>query len=169
MSEEEQVLNGINVGEMRGYIDSCRKDPSVAERNPTVVAKWVGGSRAEIAFGDHVVRMGGDDDPSAMRMLLASLAACDVEVVATHASLLGLELKELAIEAAGHFNIRRLLGLEGPGPGYDRIAYTARINAPRATEEEVALLKAMCERSSPVGDSLTKAIPLTLRFEVAKE
>lgn len=168
MTEGEGILNGINVGEFREYIEQCQRNPSVAERNPTVVAKWLGGSRAETAFGERLVHMGGDDDPSAMRMLLATLAACDVEVVATHASLLGLKLEGLEIEATGHFNIRRLLGLEGSGPGYDRVAYTVRIRAPEATEEQIARLKAMCERGSPVGDSLGKAIPLRLTVEAAK-
>ncbi len=169
MSEGEAVLNGINVSEFREHVESCRRNPSEAERNPTLVAKWVGGTRAEVAFGERPFHMGGDDDPSAMRVLLASLAACDVEVVATHASLMGLRLEGLEIEAAGHFNIRRLLGLEGPGPGYDRIEYTVRLRAPEATEEQVARLRAMCERASPVGDSLAKSIPLNVKLEVVRE
>lgn len=167
MTGGEEVLNGINLRELRDYIEGCRRSPAEAERNPKVVAKWVGGSRAEIDFGKRVVQIGGDDDPSAMKVLLASLAACDVEVVATHASLLGLPIEGMEIEATGHFNIRRLLGLEGPQPGYDRIAYVVRLHAPQATEEQIARLTEMCERSSPVGDSLGKAIPVTLRVEVA--
>ena len=163
-----EVLNGINVREMREYIDSCEREPSNAERNPIVIAKWMGGSRAEVAFEKTLVHMGGDDDPSAMKMLLACLAACDVEVVATHASLMGLQIEGLEIEANGHFNVRRLLGLEGSPPGYDRAGYTVRIRAPAATEEQIARLKAVCERGSPVGDSFAMSIPLTLRFEPAK-
>ncbi len=168
MTEGEGVLNGIDVREMREYIDQCRRDPSKAERNLKVVAKWVGGARAEIAFGDRTEHIGGDNDPSAMRVLLTSLAACDVEVVATHATLIGLPLEGLQIEATGHFNVRRLFGLEGAGPGYDGIAYTVRLQAPHATDEQIAHLRAMCERGSPVGDSLAKAIPLTLHVESTK-
>ena len=42
------VINGIDVDELRGYIESCRLDTSAADRNPTVSARWVGGSRAEV-------------------------------------------------------------------------------------------------------------------------
>lgn len=164
----EEVLNGIDIRDFRAYIKQCQEDPSKAERDPTVVAKWVGGARAEVSFGERHIHIGGDDDPSAMKVLLASLAACDVEVVATHASLLGLRLERLEIEAKGHFDIRRLVGLEGPGPGYDRIAYKVRIHAPEATEEQIAHLRKMCERGSPVGDSLMKAIPVALEFELMK-
>ena len=112
--------------------------------------------------------MGGDDDPSAMKMFLACLAACDVEVIATHASLLGLRIEDLEIEASGHFAIRRLLGLDGPAPGYDRVSYTVRLRAPGATEEQVARLREMCERGSPVGDSFGRSTPPTLKLEVSR-
>ncbi len=161
----EEIINGLNVAELREYIDQVRKDPSEAERNPKIVAKWLGGSRAQVEREDVVIHMGADQDPSAMWMFLASLAACDVEVVATHASLLGLKLESLEVEATGHFDIRRLLGLDGPEPGYDRIAYTVRLHAPGATKEQIERLRAMCERGSPVGDSLARAIPLKLTIE----
>lgn len=84
-----------------------------------------------------------------MVLLLASLAACDLGVV-----------------AKGHFNVQRLLGLEeGPDPGYDRIGYTIRLWAPGASEEQVEQLRVMCEGSSPVGDSFSRRIPLTLEID----
>jgi uncharacterized OsmC-like protein len=164
----EETLNGMDVRELREYIQGCDRDPAQAERNPVLVAKWLGGSRAQIDFGNSTVHMGGDEDPSAMKMLLACLAACDVEVVATHASLMGLRIEDLEIEARGHFNIRRLLGLEGPAPGYDRLSYTVRVRAPGATDEQIARLKEVCERSSPVGDSFAKSVPPSLQVEVVR-
>jgi len=164
----EQTLNGIDVGEMREYIQGCAEDPTKADRNKTFVGKWVGGTRTRIDFGNASVHMGGDDDPSAMNMLLAALAACDIEVVATHASLLGLPIEDLEIEVNGHYDVRRLFGLEGPGPGIDRVSYTVRLRAPGATDEQIAKLKEMCERSSPVGDSFARSTPPALRFEVSR-
>lgn len=165
MVQGEEVLNGMNVPELRNYIAAVKADSSVAERNPTIVARWGGGSRAQVRYEAQTLDIGGEGEPSAMVLLLASLAACDVEVVATTATLLGLEIEDLEVEATGHFNVQRLLGLdEGPDPGYDRIGYTIRVRAPRATEEQVDALKTMCERSSPVGDTLTSRIPLTLEI-----
>ncbi len=40
------------------------------------------------------------------------------------------------------------------------------IEAPGATDEQIEYLKERCERSSPVGDSLRKQIPLSLEFEL---
>jgi uncharacterized OsmC-like protein len=158
----------MHLPELGEYIAAVKADPSVAERNPSIVAQWDGGSRARLRYEDQTLQIGGEGEPSAMVLLLGSLAACDVEVVATTATLLGLELDHLEVEATGHFNVQRLLGLEeGPDPGYDRIGYTIRVRAPGATEEQIDALKTMCERSSPVGDSLTRRIPLTLEIERA--
>jgi len=167
MGEVGEVLNGVDLAEHREYVEQVRKNPGVAERNPAIVAKWVGGTRSRVERQGVVVHMGGEGDPSAMWMFLASLAACDVEVVATHASLLGIEIEDLEVEAKGHFSIQRLLGLDGPAPGYDRISYTVRLRGKGATPEKVARLRGICERGSPVGDSVGRAIPLELKVDVA--
>ncbi len=166
MAQGEEETNGFDLAELREYVELVKADPSVAERNPTLVAKWRGASGAELIYEEHVLHVGGEGEPSAMWLLLGTLAACDVEVVATTAALLGLKLEGLEVEARGHFNVQRLLGVdEGAAPGYDQISYTARIRAPGATEEQIARLKAMCERSSPVGDSLMSRVPLKLELE----
>lgn len=160
-------INGLDVAELRAFRDMAAQDATVADRNPILIAHWVGGSRSRVEFGNKVAYLGGDDDFNSMQMVLATLAACDVDLVAMHASFLGIPIESLSVEATGHFNVRSYLGLEGaPGSGYDRMSYTVRIVAPHATPEQIAYLRERCERSSPVGDSLARAIPLTLAFEV---
>jgi hypothetical protein len=106
-------LNGIDVDSLRQYVASAACDVAVADRDPVVVAHRVGGDRAKVIFpsGEAPVLVGGDG-PSAMKLLLAALAACDVDLVATRAALLGLEIDSLTVEAAGHFNVLRYLGID---------------------------------------------------------
>jgi len=159
-------INDVNVTELLEFKDRVAQDSTKADRNPTLIAHWVGGSRSRVEFKDKVVHIGGDDELNPMQMFLATLAACDVDLVAMHASFLGLKLESLTVEATGHFNVQSYLGLHNaPGSGYDAIAYTVRLSAPGVTPEQIALLRERCERSSPVGDSLTRAIPLKLEFE----
>lgn len=159
-------LNGINVSQLQRLKKIAEKDPTRADRDPTLVAHWEGGSRSRIEFEDIVTHIGGEGRLNPMQMLLASLAACDVDLIAVHASLLGLEIESLSVEARGHFNVQSYLGFEkAPGSGYDGITYTVRLRAPGITPEQIAYLRERCERSSPVGDSLERAIPLTLVFE----
>ncbi|MGH2405031.1 MAG: OsmC family protein [bacterium] len=111
------------------------------------------------------MHVGGEGEPTAMSVLLGAFAACDIEVVSTHAALLGIQLESLSIEARGHFNVQALFAINGaPSPGYDQISYTIKIHAPAATPEQLAYLRERCERSSPVGDSLGRPIPLNLEF-----
>ncbi len=161
------TVNGIDVEGLKGYIEGIRKDRSKADRHPLVVAHWEGESRARVETdGRKGFYIGGDDDLSACQAILGALAACDIEVVATHAALIGLEIDELRVEASGRFNVASLLGVESPtDAAYESISYKVVIDAPDASEDQIAHLRKACEGFSPVGDSLRKAIPLALEFE----
>jgi uncharacterized OsmC-like protein len=166
-----QIINGVDVGGYQEYIESCRLDPTRADRNPVVVARWVGGGRAEVtsSLGGPPVYMGGPDDPSALGMVLRSLAACDIEIVATKAAVLGIEIEELSVEARGYANVGRYLGLESEAPpGYQKISYKIRLKTKiGATPEQVEALRRACLEGSPVGDTLQRPIPLELEFEAS--
>jgi hypothetical protein len=111
-----------------------------------------------------VTYIGGDDELNAMRVLLA---ACDVDMVVTHASLMGLQIETLSVEVGGHFNVCAYLGLpDAPGSGYDGVAYTIHARIPSATPEQLIELRRRVEYGSPVGDSLVRTIPLKMNFEV---
>ncbi len=130
-----------------------------------MVAHWVGESRSRIEFNDVVTHIGGDEELNPMQNVLASFAACDVDLVAMHAAMIGLEITSLSVEASGHFNVQSFMGLDGrPGPGYDQISYKVRLDAPDATPEQIAYLRERCEPSSPGGDSLSRSIPMELEF-----
>jgi len=160
------ILNGNNVTELNQFIEAVRRDPTRADRNPKLTAHWVGGSRSRVECDDKVMYIGGDDELNAMRVLLAALAACDVDVIATHASLMGLEIETLSVEVGGRFNVCAYLGLpEAPGSGYDGVAYTIHARIPGATLEQLAELRRRVENGSPVGNSLARAIPLKMNFD----
>jgi hypothetical protein len=66
--------------------------------------------------------------------------------------------------------VQAYLGLEDvPGSGYGAITSTVRIAVPGATPEQIAYLRERCEKSSPVGDSLSRPIELKLEFEANAE
>ncbi|HZJ51625.1 MAG TPA: OsmC family protein [Actinomycetota bacterium] len=161
------AVNGIDVPNLKTYIEGVREDRSRADRGPTVVATWQGVTRAALEMdGRKGLHIGGDDELNAMQTLLGALGACDIEVIVTHAALMGLQIEDLRIEASGHFNVASLLGVESPtDAGYQEVSYKVVIDAPGATMDQIQYLKDSCERFSPVGDSLRKHVPLTLEFE----
>ncbi|HAL55216.1 MAG TPA: hypothetical protein DCP63_01740 [Bacteroidetes bacterium] len=159
-------INGVNVNKKLEFKALVGKDPSKADTTSALIAHWVGGSRSRVELKDKVTHLGGPGEFDSMQMLLATLAACDIDVIALHASFLGLRIESLSVEATGHFNLRSYLGLEnGPTSAYDTISYTVNISLPSATAEQIAFLRKRCERSSPVRDSLASAIPLKMEFK----
>jgi len=166
MNDSNPTLNnGIEVEPLLAFKEKVANDPTNADRNPEVVAEWVGGDQSKISMDGVETYIGGDGYLNPMRMLLACFAACDVDMIAMHASFLGLKIENLSIEVTGHFNVQSYLGLENtPGSGYDDIAYTIRINAPDITQEQIDYLIERCELSSPVGDTLERVVPMKLEF-----
>jgi len=161
------TINGIDVEDLQTFRRSVQEDSNKADRRPTVVAHWVGGSRSRIECRDVVAYLGGEGELNAMQALLAALAACDIDVVAMHAAMIGVQIKSMSVEVTGHFNVTSYLGLDhASGPGYDGMTYRIRLWAPGASPEQVAYLRERCERSSPVGDSLSRAVPLELDIQV---
>ena len=161
------TINGMDVDDLLSFRQTVQEDPAKAGRRPTVVAHWVGGSRSRIEYNDVVAHLGGEGELNAMQALLAALAACDVDLVAMHAAMIGVQIASISVEATGHFNVTSYLGLDhASGPGYDGMTYRIRLWAPGASPEQVAYLRERCERSSPVGDSLSRAIPLELDIQV---
>ena len=120
---------------------------------------------SRIQFEDKEAHIGGRGELNPMQFVLAALAACDVDLVAMHATMIGLEVNSLRVEASGHFNVQSYIGLEDkPGSGYDQISYKVILDAPDATEEQIAYLVERCEQSSPVGDTLARNVSMTLEF-----
>lgn len=158
---------GVKVEPLRAFVTEVSADPTLADRDPVATATWLGGGRSEVgwASGESPIGLGGESEPSAMKLVLGALVACDVDLVAHRAALLGVELEELSVSATGHFNVRRYLGLEGADPGYERIAYSVRVRAPNATDAQLAALREACERDSPVADTLRRVVDLSFSFE----
>jgi hypothetical protein len=83
---------------------------------------------------------------------------------------MGLKVKSVTVEVNGHFNVAAYLGIEDvSGAGYDRMSAKVYIDAPDATPEQIAYLKHICETGSPVGDSLTRPIPVELEIIATSE
>lgn len=164
------MSNGVDMTTLREFIGRIEREPSAANRDASVVATWRGGLASEVTFasGERPLHAAADGHAGGMKMLLASLAACEVELVAVRAALLGVRVQTLTVEATGDFDLHRYLGLGGDlGAGYDKISYTVRLKTDDATPDQLDALHRACERDSPVGESLRRGVPLTVRFEAS--
>ncbi len=161
-------LNGVDAEALRAYRAEVERDSSRAERNPTVIARWAGAEASTVtSLADGAtVSIGGPGQLNPMRMVLAALAACGVDLIVNRAALLGVAIEHLEVEASGHFNVRRYLGLDAPhGPGYDTVACTIRLRTRAATPAQLDELRRACEGASPVGDTLRRNVDLSITFD----
>lgn len=165
MSTDSTELNGFAVADLQGLAGAWRSDPSGAERTPSFTARWRSGEASEVEIGGTSFQVGGDDEPSSVQLVLASLATCDVATVAIQAALLGIAVEELEVQVDGHADIRRLLGVEGPPPGFDQVTSTVRLRAPGASEEQLAELQERIEKCCPVGATFKHPVTVDVRFE----
>ena len=163
----DRQLNGIDVAARRQEQEQARRNPAMFDQHARLTAHWVGGTRARVEMDGLITYMGGNGEPDAMQGLLAALAACETEVIALHAALLGIPLEQVSVEAEGSFNIAAYLGVEdAPGSGYQTIRLVARLRAPDANPEQISRLCHQVEHSSPVGDSLVRAVSVDVALEV---
>lgn len=162
-----RTINKIDADALQQEVQDLKDHPEQCRIDRTMTAEWVGGTRSRVAFRGKELYVGGDTDFSAMSATLASFLACEVDVIATHATLRGIELESLSIEGHTKFDIGRYMGAaKEPSSGFRSIGYTVRIKAKNATPEQVRELVNLCETHSPVGDSLARSVPLELRVEV---
>lgn len=160
------VINGVDVDKWNKEKNDIIKDPAVAERKNVVNAKWEGGDLSEVEAGGMTIKVGGRQNMRPMQVMLASLAACEIDLISAHAAKAGIKMDALTVEATGFFNRAAYFGIEGaPGAGYNKIEYTVNIKAPGITQQQITQLEEACKQFSPVGDSLSKKIPISFKIK----
>jgi uncharacterized OsmC-like protein len=170
LSEKKRMLNQLNVEEVEQDAREARMNPEKCSITRKLEAEWVGGTRSQIHSGNKELFIGVDQDFGAMSVALASLLGCEIDLIATQATVRGIELERLQIEGTGDFNFARYVGgmNSGPSPGYDSVKYTVRIKSKNATEEQLRDLVKLCETSSPVGDTFSRAVHLSMNVVIEK-
>jgi hypothetical protein len=67
----------------------------------------------------------------------------------------------------GSFNVAPYLGVASPeGAGYQRISFVVHMNAPDAAPEQIEEIRTALG-VSPVGETLTRRVPVTFELDVA--
>lgn len=165
MVTKPNVLNGNDVAKLREYVAGIERDPAKAQRRPRVTGTWTGGDRSRVTSGHASIDVSGPGTLGPMELVLAALASCEIDVIATHASLMGVAIEELSIEVSGEFNMTAYLATQGSPPGFEHISYRVKLRAPAITDEQLARLHELTERASPVGSSLSRTVVLEGRVE----
>jgi uncharacterized OsmC-like protein len=96
-------------------------------------------------------------------LLLGALAACAQITCQMVAAAMGLEVNDIAVTVEGDLDLRGTLGIDREAPvGFTDIRASFAIDAPGATEEQLAALQRKTERYCVVMQTLNAVPPITV-------
>jgi uncharacterized OsmC-like protein len=149
--------------------DKIRESPSAAQARFSAEVRWTGAFRSEAAVrkfapiaSDEPRGMGGTNSaPNPAEQLLAALGNCLAVGYALSASAAGVTIRDLRIDVEGELDLHPLLGLADGHPGFSAIRVAVHLDTD-ADEDAVAALHAKVAATSPVGQTLSRAIPVEI-------
>lgn len=179
------LVNGVNVDELYATVEAVKAAPAIAKFNFRIDNQWQGASRNRStvdgftgAGGEHTrskpfvleadepaVLLGRDSAANPVEYLLHALAACVTTSMVYHAAARGIRLHQVECRLEGDLDLRGFLDLDPKvRKGYEGIRATFRLqaDAPEAQVEEIVRLGT---DHSPVFDSLTRGVPVTVKAE----
>jgi uncharacterized OsmC-like protein len=183
-----KITNGVNVTELLQTIDAVKASPEFANFRFRLNNEWLdGGHNRSTVNGFHgatqelqrsksflihadepTVLLGRDQAPNPAEYLLAALAACVTTSLAYHAAARGIQIDEVESKFEGDIDLRGFLGLDkNVRNGFQNIRMTLAISAD-VSDEELNELAGLGPRFSPIFDSVTKGVPVTVRTERLK-
>ena len=166
-------LNDVDMEAVAGLAGKIQEQPDVAATKWAASVSWKGGFRSEATIrdfepvsSDEPAQLGGTDTgPNPVEQVLAALGNCLAVGYAANASAAGIELRDINIELEGDLDLHTFLGLAPEGnAGYDNISVRVSIDSD-ASAEEIEALHQKVVGTSPVGHTLSRAVPV--RIELA--
>lgn len=162
-----QVLNGIDVIALHGFIDAVREEPARGVAQFNVHTRWQGQTRTvatatayslggnthrrhfEIAADEPSELLGLNSAPNPQEVLMAALNACMSVGYVANAAAMGIKIDSLEIKTEGKLDLRGFLGLDpNVKAGYEEVRYTVILKT-SAPKEKVEELHKLVIRTSP--------------------
>ena len=179
------IVNGVNVDNLFTTIDAVKSVPTIAKFKFRVQNRWEGGAQncstvkgfygvgkehaRENSFVLHsdepVILLGQEAAANPVEHLLHSLAACVTTSMVYHAAARGIQIEAVESSFEGDIDLHGFLGLDpNIRKGYQaiRVNFKVKADVPDAQLEEIV---ALGTGYSPVFDSLTKGVPVSVKAE----
>jgi uncharacterized OsmC-like protein len=162
-------LNEVDLSALGALVEKIRQRPSGGQTTFSAGVRWTGAYRSEATIrkfapiaSDEPRGMGGTDSaPNPVEQLLAALGNCLAVGYALSASAAGIAIRALSIDVAGDLDVHPLLGLSDGFSGFSAIRVAVHLDTD-ADEDAVVALHAKVAATSPVGQTLSQAIPVEI-------
>lgn len=170
MTITAENLNNVDIEAVAGLAGKIQSEPTVASTTWRATVSWDEGFRSSAQIrdfdpsgSDEPASLGGTDTaPNPVEQLLAALGNCLAVGYAANATAAGIEIDDLSIDLEGDLDLHTFLGLLPEGnAGYEAIRVSVNLDS-NATPEQLAELHANVTGTSPVGHTLSRAVPLQI-------
>ena len=179
------AVNGVNVDELFGTIDAIKKAPVIAKFKFRAENQWIDGGHNRTTlknfYGtqqDHEHKepfvldadeppllLGRDLGPNPVEYALTALAACVTTSIVYHAAAKGVTIRSMGSRLEGDIDLQGFLGLKDDVPrGYKEIRMYVNIEAD-APPEKLQEIVQLGPTYSPVFDTITRAVPVSVQLE----
>jgi uncharacterized OsmC-like protein len=161
------IITGADTTKIAALSSKIQEEPEQGDSVWKTEITWQDGFRNQIgirgftaSYADEPEALGGTNTaPNPVEQLLGALGSCLAIGYTANASVRGIKIEELRIELEGHIDLPVLLGLREGHAGYPDIDVRVYLKAD-APQETVEELHQQVLRTSPVGQTIEKAIPL---------
>lgn len=183
IAQQTRIVNGVNVDQLFGTIDAINENASIANFHFRAQNRWLGGGHNQTIIRDFygagqnqdhltpfvldadepAVLLGTDLGANPVEHLLNALAACVTTSLVYHAAARGIRVDAVESWLEGDLDLRGFLGISDDVPkGYKEVRMMFKVQAD-ASDDVLDELVEMGQRYSPVFNSITKGVPVSVR------
>jgi uncharacterized OsmC-like protein len=178
-------VNGVNVDGLVQTIDAVKANPTIAKFRFRVGNQWVDGAHNRsivkefhgagqdiqhpqpftLDADEPPILLGRDLGPNSGEYLLTALAACVTSTLVYHAAARGITIEGVESTVEGDIDLRGFLGIDkSVRNGFQNIRMNLKIQAD-LSDEQLQELAQLGPAFSPMLDSITKGVPVTVQAE----
>jgi len=173
MAIASTTLNDVNLQAVGALVEQIRSNPQLAKTQWKSEVRWQGGFKSEArsrnlpaASSDEPTTLGGADTAAnPVEQLLGALGNCLAVGYAANATVAGIRIKSLRLDLEGNIDLQTFLGLAESNAGFDAIRVKVHLDAD-APAEAIKKLHDKVVKTSPVGHTLSRAVPLDVELSL---
>lgn len=166
---QDTRLNGVDLEAIGGLAQAVTADPTKAQTTWAAHVTWLDAFTSESRVRDFAPTPsdeppalgGGNTAPNPVEQLLSALGNCLAVGYAANATVAGITIDSLKIDLSGDIDLSVFLGLAEGHAGFDSITARVSLVSP-APRDQIETLHAKVLASSPVGHTLSRAVPVEI-------
>lgn len=173
------VINGLETEKLMQVVEHVKSNWEEGRTLWKASAEWKGGFKVETSSRDFTYQFdepemlcGTDTAANPVEVVLQAYGACLAIGYAMNAAVRGIKLDGIHIELEGDIDLPGFLGLEAPEdlnmdklPGYKSVTARVKLKSD-ATPEALKELHEHVVKTSPVGTTLARPVPINTSLEV---